>query len=801
VASPFAVFRRNQRVLLAVVAISAMIAFVFLDPVMKYVGGSARRIDNPIVVETKFGPLTYGQLESMRASRELVDRFLRAVTQETVIAQLNKGLIDPRLQNQAGTQLYSFWHQTLMGRSKPGPQESAVETLVLSKQAERLGMVVSDRAINDLIKQITDDSLSSESLQAVIAHLQGGRHRVSVARLFDSIRTEMLASKLSQLFFQSLRDVPPAERFELYESLNRHAKAEVLPLAVSSFVSQVSAEPTAEQLRAFYDEHKNSYPDPASPEPGFKEPKRASFQYFKADFAKFQEEFKPQVTEAEISAYYEKNKAQFRAVELPPEQGNSEDQADATKEEPKDEASTEESAQEAPAKESPKNEEPAKDDAKPTETDKPAAEKPADGPAPQAGLRRGAMRLVSATTSTDAPDDKPAATGAAEKTCDPPASEKPAETPSDTEKKPADETETKPDASTDAAPADAAPSDAAAKPAEEIKYEPLEKVKDQIRDSIAGEKARERIGAIFDELQAAMRRYADDRDLAATHKTEAAMVPFPLDELAKSKNVEGKSLELVSPDEAASADLGQVQRTVRRSQFDFRNVPFADFAFSDSFVTYKPETGADAEGNQYLFWKTEERPTYVPALDKIRDKVILAWKTIKARELARKRAEELAAQARAAKKPLSELFAGQGDLKPSETNSFSWLTSGNVPFDPSGSEPRISQVEGVEYPSEDFMKAVFALSPGEIGVAMNAPRNAAYVVRLVEYDRSTEELRNDFATEPPMRYMAAADQQRRDVYRAWLEDLNRDADVRWLRPPDVVSSRVSSGGPVDDGDF
>jgi hypothetical protein len=800
VASPFAVFRRNQRVLLAVVAISAMIAFVFLDPVMKYVGGNARRLDNPIVVETKFGALTHGQLESMRASRELVDRFLRAVTQETVIAQLNKGLIDPRLQNQAGTQLYSFWHQTLMGRSKPGPQESAVETLVMSKQAERLGMVVSDRAINDLIKQITDDSLSSESLQAVIAHLQGGRHRVSVARLFDAIRTEMLASKLSQLFFQSLRDVPPAERFELYESLNRHAKAEILPLAVSSFVSQVSAEPTAEQLRAFYDEHKDRYPDPASPEPGFKEPKRASFQYFKADFAKFQEEFKPQVTEAEISAYYDKNKAQFRAVELPPEQGKSEDQPDATKEESNDEASTEEPSQDAPAKESPKNEEPAKDDAKSTGTDKPAAaEKSTDAPAPQAGLRHSEMRLVSATTSTDAPDDASAGaeSPAAEKASEQPASEKPAETPSDAEKKPADETEAKPDA--DAAPGDAA-SDSAAKP-EEIKYEPLEKVKDQIRDSIAGEKARERIGAIFDELQAAMRRYADERDLATTRKTEATTGPFPLDDLAKSKNVEGKTLELVSPDEAADADLGQVQRTVRRSQFDFRNVPFADFAFSDSFVTYKPETGADAEGNQYLFWKTEERPTYVPALDKIRDKVVLAWKTIKARELARKRAEELAGQARAAKKPLSELFAGQGDLKPTETNSFSWLTSGNVPFDPSGSEPRISQVEGVEYPGEDFMKAVFALSPGEIGVAMNAPQNTAYVVRLVEFDRSTEELRNDFAAEPPMRYMAAADQQRRDIYRAWLEDLNRDADVRWIRPPDVVSARVSSGGPIDDDDF
>ena len=60
----------------------------------------------------------------------------------------------------------------------------------------------------------------------------------------------MLASKLSQLFFQSLRDIPPAQRFEYYERLNRKAKAEILPLAVASFVDQVSAAPTNEELRS-----------------------------------------------------------------------------------------------------------------------------------------------------------------------------------------------------------------------------------------------------------------------------------------------------------------------------------------------------------------------------------------------------------------------------------------------------------------------------------------------------------------------------------------------------------------------
>ena len=166
--------------MLAIVAITAMVAFVFLDPVMKYVGRSPKA-ENPVVVETRYGGFTGGQLEAMRYSREMVSRFLQNVTTQTVLVQMEKGLIDPRLRDQAAQQLYSFWFQTLMGRSKLGPEESAIETLVMAKKAEQLGMVVSDAAINDLIKQITDNSLDSNTLQAVINQLQGGRQRVSGA--------------------------------------------------------------------------------------------------------------------------------------------------------------------------------------------------------------------------------------------------------------------------------------------------------------------------------------------------------------------------------------------------------------------------------------------------------------------------------------------------------------------------------------------------------------------------------------------------------------------------------------------
>jgi len=299
-----------------------------------------------------------------------------------------------------------------------------------------------------------------------------------------------------------------------------------------------------------------------------------------------------------------------------------------------------------------------------------------------------------------------------------------------------------------------------------------------------------------------MRHHADERDAESASKTPKPVAPLPFEQLAKEKGVEAKALSLVSSREAATTDLGQVQRAVRRGQFDFRAVPFADFAFSDTFVTYKPETGTDGEGNEFLFWKTEEKAAYVPTLEQARDQVVLAWKTIRARELARKRAEELAGQARAAGKPMSETFANQGELKVIETKPFSWLTVGSVPMDFSGGQPRISEVDGVDRPGQDFMETVFGLTPGQLGVAMNEPENMVYVIRLVEFDRPADELRTDFAAEPPTRYMNVATEQRRDVYLTWLDDLNRAADVHWVRPADSRTARRGGGEmPPEDSDF
>jgi hypothetical protein len=784
VASPFTVFRRNQKVLLAIVGIGAMVAFVFLDPLMRYIG-APRQEQNPVVVETNFGNLTRSELENLKYSRELVDRFLRQVAMQVIAAQIGQGTYDPRWMDSLAERQYQFWHQRLLGRSQGDTEQAAVETMVLARQAEQMGMVISDQAINDLLEQMTADSINSADLEKIIAGLQPSRP-ISVARLFESIRTEMLASEYRQLFLQSMRDVPPAQRFEYYERLNRRANAEVMTLAVADFVAQV-ADPSDAELKHFYEKYKNDYPNPDSPEPGFKQPPRASFQYFKASVDGLAEKIKPEISEEEIKKYYEDNKAQFRVFDLEKKES---EEGKPTEGEAKPEATEPKPEGEAGEKgaEERKPDEPAPSE-KP-EAEKPEAEKPADDSAPQAlAPARGMVRLVSAAVVQEEPaaEAPPADKSAEAKPSDEkPADEKPAED------KPAEDKPAVEKPADESAPAD---KPAEAKPGEEEppRFEPLEKVRDTIRDSLARQKAAERIGEQFDELSAAMRRYTDELDLYETEKgtNPKAKPPVPLDfaKLAEGKDVTAGELASVTAAEAAKADIGKAFRVVQNARTRMATtVPLVDFAFTEALPLYKAESVQDNDNNAYLFWKTTDERAFVPPLDQIRPQVVQAWKMIKARQLARDRAKEYAAQARALKKPLKELFANQANLKTADTGLFSWLTLGNVPAG-AGGEPRLSEVEGVDRPGTAFMEAVFDLEAGGIGVAANEPQDQVYVVRLVEFQPPMDELRDDFARENPNRYMMAAGDDQRAMYRAWLDGLNEQAGVHWVEQPGARGER------------
>jgi hypothetical protein len=112
---------------------------------------------------------------------------------------------------------------------------------------------------------------------------------------------------------------------------------------------------------------------------------------------------------------------------------------------------------------------------------------------------------------------------------------------------------------------------------------------------------------------------------------------------------------------------------------------------------------------------------------------------------------------------------------------FSWLTQGLVPNDPRN-RPRLSDVEGIDNPGEGFMRAVFALQEGEVGVASNAPESVFYVVRVAELNPPPDALWAMFTSEPYLNYFSVAAIEQNQIERAWIEELERMAGLKWERP-------------------
>ena len=77
-ASPFNVFRRNQRAMLAVAGVAIMIVFVLGDPITKYLG-HAGGTENPVIVKANSHSYRASELIALVQSRRVVEKFSSAV--------------------------------------------------------------------------------------------------------------------------------------------------------------------------------------------------------------------------------------------------------------------------------------------------------------------------------------------------------------------------------------------------------------------------------------------------------------------------------------------------------------------------------------------------------------------------------------------------------------------------------------------------------------------------------------------------------------------------------------------------
>jgi hypothetical protein len=754
-ASPFKIFRKHQKVMLAALTILAMFSFVFLGVISQLIG--RRTEQNPVVVRTsKYGNLRQRDLSYLRWERLRVFGVLERMLSR-IYSNTNPQLLRQQIEYQFGTT----------------SDEDLVNTWLLTRRAEELGMVVSNETINEFLQNISQNKITSADIAAIIK-----QEELTENQFFDIMREQLQALEISRLFTLSLQGISPAQRWDYFCQLRRQANVELIALAVEQFVSD-TLNPGEAEIKAYFEQYKDKLPNPESPEPGFRIPQKIDLEYFKAEFDKFSDP--ATITEDEIQNCYEKNRDFFKQFEKeyppaltpsakkPPEKEGPET--------PLTDAEVKEGTKE-PVKEQPK-EQPAEEQKPAEQTTTPREKSPQEEPQKSSARERSPFSLTALAEQAD----KGAADSPPEQTQAVAPAPKQAERPEEAEPKAAEA----PQSSTAAHGTEKTDAQAAQPPQPGTNQTILEKaepprrtIPEKIRVLVRAVVAREKIDTVLRQVQQVMeengkkwRKYEAQKihDQAATPPAK-----LDFDALAKKYGLVAEKTGLKPVWELRNYDIGSS---------GIQGSATSALALLRSLAVFKTDISIDAQGNGYLFWKVNETQEATPSLDNagIRQEVLHAWKFNRARDLARKAAEQLAETARKSDASLKETFADRPELQVLTPAPFTFYTEGSVPRGSSSALPRLSQVEGAPLAGLDFMRTVFALDENQIGVAMNHPQTAAYVVRLVSYSPPQEALWRIFLADDFSNYYMVARIDRQLDQQVWLEDLKKSAGLKWEPRP------------------
>ena len=673
---------------------------------------------------------------------------------------------------------------------------------LMRAEADKLGIVVTDAMVSDYINGRTDEKLSAADFAEIRSSLNFGGSPVSAEDLFDAFRDEIKAQMAFQQLSPQMASVPqgPEVYYEMFQRTKVSQRLNTARLDVDAFVTEV-ADPSEAEVVSLFDERRRKIPGMDEPgSAGFLQDNKAKLAYIELGYKKVEESVTPP-TDQEIEAHYNENKdLRYRkpSTPVPSTPMTPDSLIPSASVNPGTDPTT--PTPDAPTPDAPATEPPATE---PPVTEPPATEPPATEPPSDECLP------FSVDETPPAAETPTIATPVTE----------PAQTPSSTDAPVSSETQspavdaaapvvqeplTIPQSTTDL------PAIEPGKPEFEIpkvEYLPLDdELRSSIRDSLLNEKVSkaldERMKAVMDDLKtfekdrSNARRAAVDEDRSISQEgLYEKMRPFTKTMIDGMKSVAEKhgcsfvETPLLSYPELGDVETWPIGSATEPSPNQFmQNGPavaqqvFTAFPndISDDTNLFDRKSAVknafDPDGGEahFAWWIVEFSASHVPELSDpgIREQVVLAYKRMKARDLVKKRAEELAkivrdglAKPEVERKGMSASLEGQtlvgtpesAPLAVRQTRTFSWMEQSITPqmnFNPRQTLRRSAvsfadEVGGtVRFAGDRFMKAVFEdLRNDEVGVVANDDLSSYYLVQVVERTADDEILRQQFLTE------------------------------------------------------
>ncbi len=172
--SPFRVFRKKQKVMIAALGILIMFAFVILPNLDRSFQGRGSGADNPVMIEWSYGEIRSRELSRKVQGRRMLQAFLYEAAQIGVFASREMPKAIPIIDSNTNVN-----------------ERDTVQTLVLATAAEELDFVVSDAAINHYLMQLTNNSVDSVQLRSLVASRYLGNRRMTMNMMCFSFLPEL----------------------------------------------------------------------------------------------------------------------------------------------------------------------------------------------------------------------------------------------------------------------------------------------------------------------------------------------------------------------------------------------------------------------------------------------------------------------------------------------------------------------------------------------------------------------------------------------------------------------------------
>ncbi len=803
--SPFAIFRKNQKLWMAGAVFIAIVSFV-IAPMIEYFSGSrrsgrpgisSRRGDNPVLASWNGGSIRMNELDREWQQVYWANTFLRKLATDV----REKGGM-PNVPEFAPD-------LSLVGiTSDRDTKERIVERKLLVAEANRMGIHFDDESVKIFLKRFVDGKLDGEQIKTALKVATNGQMNLfDFNRLMreELAKNEVLRLAGTGLRFEDRREsrtlgrpalTTPSKNWQDFLKFNRAAKIQAFPVFVNDFESQVKNKPTEKEIQEIYKTGKDITRSrrTIATQPAFRRPKTSNFEFLSIDVERIITEQMALVPEETLRAEYERRvkEKQFRVPVVQEAIGTSTTEPSTTEPSTPPATAPPNSTQGAPAI-PPVSEttSPSAASASPSApnggTDSPPAVPPilAD-PKDNASVQRKSLniKLVSfqeekpaATTQTEpAASANPAAPANPTSPADPAAQTEPTAKIEVSDPKP---TETAPGLPTFPQTGIPQAGDGIAE-STPMRTKTFDEVREQIAREQATALAYKVVEERIDELVGPMSIYQSEvrayqSDLSLKVKTAKAPAPMDLAKLGKELGFEHGTTGLVDQESIQGTSIGTsfVMPGQGMQPFSFAMLINESEGYGELY-TPVVSLGFTGGNKRYLSWKTEETQPMTPSIDAVRTQTEEVWRKQQAFKLAETRAREIASKVGSLTLKDSLATPEEKTLVQEPTN-FTWF---NPMFARMESRLQLSNVELLQPVDDSFMETVFAAKPNETVVAADSNKTVYYVVQVLELTPEINSLFERFAAAPLEGVSTVSQLESDRALQPWFQNLQKQLGFR-----------------------